>query len=102
MSEMKEMNGASGIREPEEDALTVPDKLAFQQTVREKLTSRKFWAAVGAAAAAILCALMGDRLSSHTVEALRCGTGALIAYIFGEGAVDLSRILAEAFAGREE
>ncbi len=61
--------------------------------LREKLTSRKFWAAILAAVGALICALIGDGLSGETVSALRCGVSALIAYIFGEGAVDLARVL---------
>lgn len=61
--------------------------------LKEKLTSRKFWAAILAAAVAVLCALIGDSLTEETVASLRCGVSALIAYIFGEGAVDLARVL---------
>ncbi len=61
--------------------------------LKEKLTSRKFWAAILAAAGALVCALIGDGLSGETVDSLRCGVSALIAYIFGEGAVDLARVL---------
>lgn len=71
--------------------------MSKNQTWKEKLTSRKFWAAILAAAGAIVCALFGEELATDTVAALQCGTNALIAYIFGEGAIDLARIITEAF-----
>lgn len=76
------------------------EKNVKQQLV-EKLTSRKFWAAVLAAAGAVACALLGERLNAQETEVLRCGVSALIAYIFGEGAIDLARIVAEAFGKKE-
>lgn len=76
------------------------EKSVKQQLV-EKLTSRKFWAAVLAAVIAVGCVVLGDRLESEEMEALRCGVTALIAYIFGEGAIDLSRIMSDAFGKKE-
>ena len=61
-----------------------------KQILLEKLTSRKFWAAILAAAGALVCALIGDTLGGEELNALRCGVSALVAYIFGEGAVDLA------------
>ena len=75
--------------------MTTAEQKTEQKTVnlKEKLSSRKFWAAVLAAAGALICAIIGDSLTAETVASLRCGVSALIAYIFGEGAVDLARIL---------
>ncbi len=67
----------------------------------EKLTSRKFWAAILAAAGALVCALIGDQLGGEELDALRCGVSALVAYIFGEGAVDLARVITEACEKKE-
>ena len=58
---------------------------------KKKLTSRKFWAAILAAGLAAYLALRGDVLDAGTLESLRTAVGALIAYICGESAVDVSR-----------
>lgn len=71
-----------------------------KQKLLEKLTSRKFWAAVLAALGALVCALVGDTLGGEELDALRCGVTALVAYIFGEGAVDLARVIRE--SGKKE
>ncbi len=63
--------------------------------VKEKLTSRKFWAAILAAILAVTVTLFGDTLTEGDVSALRSGITALVAYIFGEGAVDITRALKE-------
>lgn len=73
-----------------------------KRQLAEKLTSRKFWAAILAAAGAVVCALMGERMNGEEMEALRCGVTALIAYIFGEGAIDLARIVTDAFGKKAE
>lgn len=74
----------------------------MKEELKRKLTSRKFWAAVLAALAALACALFGDRLAADALSALGCVTNAMVAYIFGESAVDLTRILAEAFGHKEQ
>ena len=40
--------------------------------------------------------LLGEDLTPETVAALECVVGAAMAYIFGEGAVDVARVIAEA------
>lgn len=69
------------------------------EKIKQKLTSRKLWAAILAGAAALIAALCGEELSLETVSALRCAVTAAVAYIFGEGAVDAARLLATALGG---
>lgn len=69
------------------------------EKIKQKLTSRKLWAAILAGAAALITALCGEELSPEAVSALRCAVTAAVAYIFGEGAVDAARLLAAAFGG---
>lgn len=56
--------------------------------LKQKLTSRKFWAAVLAAALSVIAAVFADELGASVTDALGSGVAALIAYIFGESAVD--------------
>ncbi len=60
---------------------------------KEKLWSRKFWAAVLAAVFALIVTLAGEELPMEMVEVFRTGIYGLIAYIFGEGAVDVARVV---------
>lgn len=53
-----------------------------------KLTSRKFWAALGAVALAVMAIFGVDDLTTQQVIALIGAIGTLIAYIVGEGIVD--------------
>ncbi len=71
------------------------EKRSLVDILKEKLTSRKFWAALLAAALAVTASLLDEALTAEELSALRIGVGALVAYIFGEGAVDLTRLLAE-------
>ena len=64
--------------------------------LKQKLSSRKLWAAIIAAASAIVAAIFGDQLTPEIVDAIVTVTRAAIAYIFGEGAVDIARIIAAA------
>ena len=64
---------------------------------KQKLSSRKLWAAVFA----VVTALLGDDLPAEMVTVLRTGIYGLIAYIFGEGAVDVARIFGQAKADAE-
>lgn len=65
--------------------------------IKEKLASRKLWAAILAGVAALVAALCGEELTPEIVSALKCAVTAAIAYIFGEGAVDVARMIADAF-----
>ncbi len=60
---------------------------------KQKLCSRKLWAAVLAAVFAAVAVLLGDTLEAEAVEVLKTGIYGLIAYIFGEGVVDAAREL---------
>ena len=61
----------------------------------QKLTSRKFWAAIVAVITCV-CVIFGvDELTTEQVTALVMAVGALIAYILGEGFVDAARVKKE-------
>ena len=66
------------------------------QTIKAKLSSRKLWVAIIAAAASILVALFDETLTSEVVMALDGVVTAAVAYIFGEGAVDIARLITDA------
>lgn len=62
---------------------------------KQKLTSRKFWAAIVAVIVS-LCVLFGvPNVTQEQITALVMAVGGLIAYILGEGFVDAARIKAE-------
>lgn len=61
----------------------------------QKLTSRKFWAAIVAVIVS-LCVLIGvPDVTQEQITALVMAVGGLIAYILGEGFVDAARIKSE-------
>lgn len=59
---------------------------------KQKLTSRKFWAALIGFITALLIAFGVDNLTIEQVVALITAAITLIAYIIGEGIVDAARI----------
>ena len=62
---------------------------------KQKLTSRKFWAAIVAVIVS-LCVLIGiPDVTQEQITALVMAVGGLIAYILGEGFVDAARIKSE-------
>ena len=62
----------------------------------QKLTSRKFWAAIVAVITCV-CVIFGvSEITTEQVTALVMAVGALIAYILGEGFVDAARVKKEA------
>ena len=62
---------------------------------KQKLTSRKFWAAIVAVIVS-LCVLIGiPDVTQEQITALVMAVGGLIAYILGEGFVDSARLKAE-------
>lgn len=65
------------------------------QTIKAKLASRKLWAAIIAAVASIAVAIFDESLTAETVQALDGVVTAAVAYIFGEGAVDIARLIAD-------
>ena len=66
------------------------------EKLKQKLSSRKLWAAIIAVIVVLAVILLGEDLTPETVAALECVVGAAVAYIFGEGAVDVARVIAEA------
>ena len=59
---------------------------------KQKLTSRKFWAAITGFATSIMIVFGVDELAIEQVVALIGSMSVLIAYIVGEGLVDSARI----------
>lgn len=62
---------------------------------KQKLTSRKFWAAVTGFVATILIALNYSEFEVEQVVGIIGATSTLIAYILAEGFVDAKRIETE-------
>lgn len=62
---------------------------------KQKLTSRKFWAAIISVVTTILVAFNVSNLTIEQVVAVITAASVLIAYIVGEGLVDAARIKAE-------
>ncbi len=62
---------------------------------QQKLTSRKFWAAVAGFVTALLVLFGLDNMTIEKVIAVISTMSVLIAYIIGEGLVDSSRIKKE-------
>ena len=59
---------------------------------KQKLTSRKFWAAIIGFITAILAAFNVSDITIEQVVTIISATSVLIAYIIGEGLVDASRM----------
>ena len=59
---------------------------------KQKLTSRKFWAAIIGFITAVMTAFHVDNLTIEQVVAMITAVSTLIAYIIGEGLVDSARI----------
>jgi uncharacterized membrane protein len=58
---------------------------------KQKLTSRKFWAAIITFVTSILVAFKVPDLTIEQVTAIIMGGAGMIAYIIGEGLVDAAR-----------
>lgn len=61
------------------------------EKLKEKLSSRKLWAAIAAAVLCVVTALFGESLTPEVVDITRYAVMAAMVYIFGEGAVDVAR-----------
>jgi uncharacterized membrane protein len=59
----------------------------------QKLTSRKFWAAIIGFVTALLVAFKVDTLTAEQVVSVISACSVLIAYIIGEGMVDTTRVI---------
>lgn len=55
---------------------------------KQKLTSRKFWAAIGQFVTMLIIAFGGNQETATQVTALIMAGAAVIAYIIGEGLID--------------
>ena len=62
---------------------------------KQKLSSRKFWAAVVGFVTAILIACNASEMTISQVSAVITAGGVLIAYIIGESVVDANREYSE-------
>lgn len=60
--------------------------------LKQKLTSRKFWAAITGVVTSVMVIFKFDILTQEQLIALLSTTSVLIAYIIGEGLVDSARI----------
>lgn len=58
---------------------------------KQKLSSRKFWAAITSLVVAVFAIFGVDQLTTEQVIALVAAVGALTAYILSEGYVDANR-----------
>ena len=70
--------------------------------LKQKLGSRKLWAAVAAAVLCVVTALFGENLTPEVVDITRYAVMAAMVYIFGEGAVDVARQIVEAVRAKYE
>ena len=61
----------------------------------QKLTSRKFWAAIVAVIVSLCVLICIPDVTQEQITALVMAVGGLIAYILGEGFVDAARIKSE-------
>lgn len=66
------------------------------EKLKQKLSSRKLWAAIASALLCVMAAFFGEELTPEVVEVLKYAVAACMTYIFGEGAVDVARMIAEA------
>lgn len=61
-------------------------------TLKQKLSSRKLWAAIVGVVASFVALLLGEGyLTEEMIDALNCLVTACSVYIFGEGLVDAAR-----------
>lgn len=58
---------------------------------KQKLSSRKFWAAVAGFVTAIMVAFKVENGTAEQITAIITAGGVLVAYILGESAVDANR-----------
>ena len=66
------------------------------EKLKQKLSSRKLWAAVASALLCVIAAFCGEDLTPEVVEVLKYAVAAGVTYIFGEGIVDVARQVADA------
>ena len=69
---------------------------------KQKLTSRKFWAAVAEFVTMLIIALGGGQETATQITALIMAGAAVIAYIIGEGMIDAASAKSDAVYYVEE
>lgn len=70
--------------------------------IKQKLTSRKLWAAIAAMVTTLLAAIFKETLTPEAVELISKGVIALCVYIFGEGVVDAAGVIVNNAMGKKE
>lgn len=66
------------------------------EMLKQKLSSRKLWAAVAAAVLCVVTAVMGESMNAEAAQLTQYAVNAMVAYIFGETAVDIFRQISDA------
>lgn len=66
------------------------------EILKQKLSSRKLWAAIAAAVLCIVTAVMGESMTAEAAQLVQYAVNAMVAYIFGETAVDIFRQISDA------
>ena len=64
-----------------------------KEFIKEKLSSRKLWAAVAAFLCSVFTAFFSSEISPEEGELLQRGVAILCVYIFGETGIDIARII---------
>lgn len=82
-----------GETEENTEAEAMEEEIVEKIDWKRKLSSRKLWAAVIAAVLAVIAAVFGGDLEPETVDMIKAGIYSLVAYVFGEGAVDVARVI---------
>ncbi len=68
---------------------------------KTKLTSRKFWMALGGFVGMLVVALGGSAEGAERIAAMIMAGASVIAYIIGEGMVDAQHVMDEAREGEK-
>lgn len=90
----EELAGKNTPEEVEEYIIEQADAAKLKSGVidwKQKLSSRKLWAAVLSVVLMCVSAVFGEEMTAEVAEVLRTAVYGLIAYIFGEGIVDAAR-----------
>ena len=70
--------------------------ITWKDTIVQKLTSRKLWAAIASFVSMLIVALGGAEKTATQITALILAGASVIAYIVGEGLIDASAAKANA------
>lgn len=60
---------------------------------KQKLTSRKLWAAITAFLATVIVAVFKNEIPAEAADVISKGVIALCVYIFGESGIDIARMI---------